>query len=52
VTSGHVPGAIDGGRLPDRDHFYDQIATRMRDDRFSEIVTDFTNAYLGPIAAG
>jgi endonuclease/exonuclease/phosphatase family metal-dependent hydrolase len=106
-----VPAAIDGSHLPDRDHFYDQIATRVRDDRFSvvtggivapfadvfrdedvelyrehfadrldagaseadvraayrqwrtwqmsdhsplwvEIATDFTNAYLGPIAAG
>lgn len=29
-----VPAAIDGSRIPDRDHFYDQIATRVKDDRF------------------
>ncbi|GAA3626212.1 hypothetical protein GCM10022200_05700 [Microbacterium awajiense] len=29
-----VPAAIDGSRIPGRDHFYDQIATRVRDDRF------------------
>ncbi|MDY0909630.1 endonuclease/exonuclease/phosphatase family protein [Microbacterium sp. CFBP9034] len=29
-----VPAAIDGSRIADRDHFYDQIATRVKDDRF------------------
>ncbi|NYE20568.1 endonuclease/exonuclease/phosphatase family protein [Microbacterium immunditiarum] len=33
-----VPAPIDGRNIPDRDHFYDQIATRVRDDRF-EVVT-------------
>jgi hypothetical protein len=106
-----VPAPIDGRNIPDRDHFYDQIATRVRDERFSvvtggiahpfedvfrdedvevyrahfadnlpanasaekvldvyhdwrtwqmsdhsplwvELVTDFTDEYLGPIAAG
>ncbi|HWM72694.1 MAG TPA: endonuclease/exonuclease/phosphatase family protein [Nocardioides sp.] len=29
-----VPEAIDGDHIPDRDHFYDQIAVRVKDDRF------------------
>jgi hypothetical protein len=29
-----VPEAIDGDAIPDRDHFYDQIAERVKDPRF------------------
>lgn len=40
-----VPAAIDGSRIPDRDHFYDQIATRVRDDRFEVTAGGIENPF-------
>ncbi|MFB9951402.1 endonuclease/exonuclease/phosphatase family protein [Rhizobium puerariae] len=40
-----VPEEIDGARMPNRDHFYDQIAVRVKDKRFKVLGGGIVDMY-------
>ncbi|MDJ0334915.1 endonuclease/exonuclease/phosphatase family protein [Salinibacterium sp. G-O1] len=40
-----VPKQIDGDNLPNRDHFYDQIAVRVKDNRFKTLDGGIVDIY-------